>query len=179
MSKNELVVLGFLNQKPMHGYQLHQEIEKTGMEIWAEVKLSSIYNTLNRLEVKHMVEAKREKPGKMPERSVYHVTKGGKEKLASLLEQVLSDNRIRPANLMLGIFFIKGLPKRKALECLKAKVELMEKLNQSLILAEKDAGGDKPFPWAFFMRGTIDHLRNGIKRIDDLTKHIQRMHSWR
>jgi DNA-binding PadR family transcriptional regulator len=179
MSKNELVVLGFLNQKPMHGYQLHQEIEKTGMEVWAEVKLSSIYNTLNRLEEKHMVEAKREKPGKMPERSVYHVTRDGKEKLASLLEQVLSNKRIHPANLMLGIFFIKGLPKRKALECLKTKVEVMEKLHQSLLEAEKDIGAKKPFPWTFFMRGTIDHLRDGIKRIDDLTKHIQRMHSWK
>jgi DNA-binding PadR family transcriptional regulator len=179
MSKNELVVLGLLNQKPMHGYQLHQEIDKTGMEIWAEVNLSSIYNTLNRLEEKEMVEAKREKPGKMPERSVYHITKTGKKKLASLLEQVLSDNRIRPADLMLGIFFIKGLPKRKALDCLESKVEVMQKLLQGLLKAEKNAAGDTPFPWTFFMRGTIDHLRNGIKRIDDLTKHIQRMQSWK
>ena len=179
MSKNELVVLGFLNQKPMHGYQLHQEIERTGMEIWAEVNLSSIYNTLNRLEQSRMVKAKREKPGRMPERSVYHISKTGKEKLASLLEQVLRDNRIRPANLMLGIIFIKGLPKRKALECLKAKVEVMEKLHQGLLGAEKDTGADKPFPWTFFMRGTIEHLRSGIKRIDDLTKHIQRMSSWK
>jgi DNA-binding PadR family transcriptional regulator len=179
MSKNELVVLGLLNQKPMHGYQLHQEIEKTGMEIWAEVNLSSIYNTLNRLEEKKMVQAKREKPGRMPERSVYHLTKGGREKLTSLLEQVFSDDKISPANLMLGTFFIKGLPKRKALECLKAKVKVMEKLLQSLLRAEKEAGGDKPFPWAFFMRGTIDHLSNGIKRTNDFTKHIQRMKSWK
>jgi DNA-binding PadR family transcriptional regulator len=179
MSKNELVVLGLLNQNPMHGYQLHREIEKTGMEIWAEVNLSSIYNTLNRLEQNEMVEAKREKPGKMPERSVYHITKSGKEKLACLLEQVLSDRRIRPADLMLGIFFIKGMPKRKALDCLKSKVDVMQRFLHGLMQAEKDAGGDTPFPWAFFMRGTIDHLKNGIKRIDDLAKHIQRMRSWK
>jgi DNA-binding PadR family transcriptional regulator len=179
MSKNELVVLGLLSQKPMHGYQLHQEIEKTGMEIWAEVNLSSIYNTLNRLEEEEMVEAKREKPGKMPERSVYHVTKTGKKKLASLLEQVLSDKRIRPADLMLGIFFIKGLPRRKALDCLESKVEVMQKLLKGLQHAERAAEGNLPFPWTFFMRGTIDHLKNGIKKIDDLTKHIKRMHSWK
>jgi len=179
MSKNELVVLGLLNQKSMHGYQLHQEIERTGMEIWAEVNLSSIYNTLNRLEQSKMVRPKKERPGRMPERSVYHITKSGKEKLAFLLEQVLSDNKIRPADLMLGIFFVKGLPKRKALDCLKSKVEVMQKLLQGLLKAEKSAAGDTPFPWAFFMRGTIDHLKNGIKRIDDLTKHIQRMQSWK
>jgi DNA-binding PadR family transcriptional regulator len=179
MSKNELVVLGLLNQKPMHGYQLHQEIERTRMEIWAEVNLSSIYSTLNRLEQNKMVRAKKERPGKMPERSVYYIAKSGREKLARLLEQVLSDKRIRPADLMLGIFFIKGLPKRKALDCLKSKVEVMDKLLQSLVKAEKDIGRDSPFPWAFFMRGTIDHLKTGITRIDDLTKYIKRMRSWK
>ena len=179
MSKNELVVLGLLNQKPMHGYQLHHEIEKTGMELWAEVNLSSIYNTLNRLEEKEMVEAKREKPGKMPERCVYHITKKGKEELASLLEQTLQDKRIRPANLMLGIVFIKGLPKIKALECLKFKIEIMQNLLQGLLKAEKHGGEDMPFPWTFFMQGTIDHLRAGIKRIEGLMKHIQRMRIWK
>ncbi len=179
MSRNELVVLGLLNQKPMHGYQLHQEIQRTGMEVWAEVNLSSIYNTLNRLEQGRMVKEKKERPGKMPERSVYHITKTGRKKLAFLLEQVLSDNRIRPANLMLGTFFITGLPKRKALDCLESKVEIMQKLLQSLLQAEKDSGGNKPFPWTFFLRGTIDHLKNGLARIDGLRKHIQRMRSWK
>ncbi|MGB7062476.1 MAG: PadR family transcriptional regulator, partial [Candidatus Zixiibacteriota bacterium] len=173
MSKNELVVLGLLNQKPMYGYQLHQEIERTKMEIWAEVNLSSIYNTLNRLEQSKMVKARKERPGRMPERSVYRITEGGREKLACLLEQVLRDNRIRPADLMLGIFFIQGLPKRKALDCLKSKVEVMKELLQGLLKAEKDVAGNTPFPWAFFMRGTIDHLKNGITRIDDLTRYIQ------
>jgi len=179
MSRNELVVLGLLNQKPMHGYQLHQEIERTKMEIWAEVNLSSIYNTLNRLEQSKMVKARKERPGRMPERSVYRITKDGKDKLAGLLEQVLSDNRIRPADLMLGIFFIKGMPKRKALDCLGSKVEVMQRLLHGLMQAEKDAGDHAPFPWAFFMRGTIDHLKAGITRINDLTKYIQRMRSWK
>ena len=179
MSRNELVVLGLLNQKPMHGYQLHQEIETTGMEIWAEVNLSSIYNTLNRLEKSKMVRARKERPGKMPERSVYRITKTGKENLAYLLEQVLSDNRIRPTDLMLGIFFIKGMTKRKALDCLKSKVEVMDKLLQGLLKAEKDVAGNSPFPWAFFMRGTIDHLKAGVTRIDDLIKYIQGMRSWK
>jgi DNA-binding PadR family transcriptional regulator len=179
MSRNELVVLGLLNQKPMHGYQLHQEIETTGMEVWAEVNLSSIYNTLNRLEQSNMVKARKERPGRMPERSVYRITKEGKDKLASLLEQVLSDKRIRPADLMLGVFFIKGLPKRTALDCLKSKAEVMDKLLQGLLKAEKEVGVNSPFPWAFFMRGTIDHLKAGITRINDLTKYIQRMRSWK
>jgi DNA-binding PadR family transcriptional regulator len=179
MSRNELVVLGLLNQEPMYGYQLHREIQRTGMEIWAEVNLSSVYNTLNRLQQSRMVREKKEKPGRMPERSVYHITKTGKGELASLLRQVLGHNRIRPADLMLGIFFIQGLPKREALDCLKSKVEVMQKLLDGLIQAERGVSSRAPFPWTFFMQGTIDHLKNGIERIDDLTKHIERMRSWK
>ncbi len=179
MSKNELVVLGLLNQKPMHGYQLHHEIERTGMEVWAEVNLSSIYNTLNRLEQNKMVTARRERPGKMPERSVYNITKKGKEKLAGLLERTLGDKRIQPANLMLGVFFIGGLSKRKAIGCVKSKIQVMEKLLGGLARARKDVGKEKPFPWSFFLQGTIDHLRTGIKRMDDLVKHMETIRTWK
>jgi DNA-binding PadR family transcriptional regulator len=179
MSRNELVVLGLLKQKPMYGYQLHQEIRRTGMEIWAEVNLSSIYNTLNRIQQSGMVREKKEKPGRMPERSVYHIAEKGKKKLTSLLRQIFSDDRIRPADLMLGIFFIQGLPKREALDCLKSKVGVMQKLLESLIQAKKGASRSMPFPWTFFMRGTIDHLKNGMESLNDLTRHIERMRSWK
>lgn len=179
MTKNELVVLGLLNQKPMHGYQLYHEVERTGMEHWAQVNLSSIYNTLNRLEQKEMIEAKREKPGKMPERSVYRITKKGKDELAHLLEQALRDNRIHPTNLVLGVAFIKGLPKRKALDCLKFRKEIMQELRRHLVKANKDGGENMPFPWAFVMQRTMDHLTLGIRRLGDLVKQIQRMRNWK
>lgn len=179
MSKNELVVLGFLNQKPMHGYQLYQEIERIGMEHWAQVNLSSVYNTLNRLEGNRMIQAKREKPGKMPERSVYRITKEGKGKLASLLEQTLLDKKMHSPNFMLGIIFIKGLPKGRALRCIRFRVELMQKLLRSLLLVEKDGTENMVFPWEFMIQRTIDHLRLGIRRLNELEKQMQAMRSWR
>lgn len=179
MSKNELVVLGLLNQKPMHGYQLHQEIEKTGMELWAEVNLSSIYNTLNRLEDNEMVEAKREKPGKMPERSVYRITKKGKEELALLLEQTLKDKRMHPSNLVVGVAFIKGLPKRKAVDCLKFRQDMMEKLLKHLLKVNRHEGGNVPFPLVFVIQNAIDHLKLGIKGIEGLVDHIRKVRNWK
>ncbi len=179
MTKNELVVLGLLNQKPMHGYQLYHEIERTRMEFWAQVNLASIYNTLNRLEQRKMIEPKREKPGRMPERSVYRITKKGKEKLASLVEQTLKDNRIPQANVVVGVAFIKGLPKRKAVDCLKYKKEFFQKTLKHLLKAEKDEGKDMPFPWEFILQSAINHLRQGIKSINALIEQIQKMRNWK
>ncbi len=179
MSKNELVVLGLLNQKSMHGYQLYHEIERTRMEYWAQVNLASIYNTLNRLEQGKMIGAKKEKPGKMPERSVYHLTKKGKEKLASLLEQTLKGNRMDPTNFVVGVALIKGLPKRKALDCLQFRKGVLQKDLTQLIKANKDEAGRMPLPLGFVVQSAIDHLRLGIKEIDGLLKQIQKMRNWR
>ncbi len=179
MTKNELVVLGLLDQKPMHGYQLYHEIERTRMEHWAQVNLASIYNTLNRLEQRRMIEPKREKPGRMPERNVYHITKKGKEKLASLVEQTLKASQIPQSNFVVGVAFIKGLSKRKALDCLKYKEEIFQKTLKHLLKADKDEGEDMPFHWNFILHSGIDHMRLEIKRIDGLIKQIQRMRNWK
>ncbi len=179
MTKNELVVLGLLNQKPMHGYQLYHEIERTRMEFWAQVNLASIYNTLSRLKQRKMVEAKKEKLGRMPERSVYRITKKGKEKLATLVEQTLKDNRIPHSNFVVGVAFIKGLPKRKALECLRFKKDFFQKTFKHLLKVNQDEGKEIPFPWGVILQSAIDHLRLGIKRLDDLVRQIQKMRNWR
>jgi DNA-binding PadR family transcriptional regulator len=179
MSKNELVVLGLLNQKPMHGYQLHHEIQSAGMEYWAQVNLSSIYNTLNRLERQGMVEAKREKPGKMPVRSVYHLTKSGKQELGVLVEQTLKDERMHPNNLVVGVAFIKGLSKRKALDCLDSKRERMQKLLRHMLKLNKQEGGGVSFPLVFVIQSALEHLRLGVKEIDGLIRQIRKMRSWK
>jgi DNA-binding PadR family transcriptional regulator len=179
MTKNELVVLGLLNRKPMHGYQLHHEIVKTGMEYWAQVNLSSIYNTLNRLKRKGMVEAKREKPGKMPARSVYHLTKSGKEKLAFLVEQTLRDDRMHPHNLVLGVAFIRGLVKREALSCLEVKREGMQKLLKRMTEVDRQQRGNVPLPLGFVIQSALDHLKLGIKEISGLIRQIQKMPVWK
>ena len=121
MSKNELVVLGLLNEMPMHGYQLYHEIEKRNMESWAQVNLASVYNTLDRLRRAKMVEAKKEKPGKMPEREVFHITRKGRQKLSSLVEEAITDDRMPENNFCVGVAFLFGLSKKKALECLETK----------------------------------------------------------
>ncbi len=179
MTKNELVVLGLLDQKAMHGYQLYHEVERTRMEFWAQVNLASVYNTLSRLELRKMVEAKKEKPSRMPERIVYHLTKKGKEKLASLVERTLKDNRIPHSNFVVGVAFIKGLPKRKALDCLRFKKEFFQKTLKHLLNVNKNEGKDIPFPWGVVLQAAIDHLKLGIKRLDDLVKQIQRMRNWK
>jgi DNA-binding PadR family transcriptional regulator len=160
VTKNELVVLGLLNEMPMHGYQLYHEIDKRNMEAWAQVNLASVYNTLERLRRARMVEAKKEKPGRMPEREVFHITRQGKRKLASLVEEAVTDDRMPENNFCVGVAFLLGLSKKKALECLE---ESQDKL---------------PLNWRFLLGYGIDHVRMDVKKIEVLKRKISKLRSW-
>ncbi|MCK4428077.1 MAG: helix-turn-helix transcriptional regulator [candidate division Zixibacteria bacterium] len=178
MSKNELVVLGLLNEMPMHGYQLYHEIEKRNMESWAQVNLASVYNTLDRLRRAEMVEAKKEKPGKMPEREVFHITRKGRQKLSSLVEEAITDDRMPENNFCVGVAFLFGLSKKKALECLETKKKRLKKVAKHLESLRKDPDQDLPLNWRFLLGYGIDHLRLDVKRIEDLRRKVFKLKSW-
>jgi DNA-binding PadR family transcriptional regulator len=178
MTKNELVVLGLLNQKPMHGYQLYHEIERSNMETWAQVNLASIYNTLDRLRKSKMVEAKKEKPGKMPEREVYHITPKGKKKLSNLVEEVLTEHRMPENNFCVGIAFLFGLSKKKALECLEVKRKNLKRVAEHLEDLRKDFHHQLPLNWKFLLGYGIDHIHLDIKKVEEIKRTISKIKNW-
>jgi len=178
MTKNELVVLGLLNQEPMHGYQLYHEIEKRYMETWAQVNLASIYNTLDRLKRDQMVEAKKEKPGRMPEREVFHITPKGKKRLSHLVEEALTDHHMPPDNFAVGVAFLFGLSKKKALECLEKKGNCLKKAKAHLENLGRELNRCLPVNWKFLLRHGIDHIQLNIKSIEDLKRKISKLRSW-
>jgi DNA-binding PadR family transcriptional regulator len=178
MTKNELVVLGLLNERPVHGYQLYHEIEKRNMEAWAQVNLASIYNTLDRLRRAKMVEAEKEKPGKMPEREVFHITRKGKIKLSSLVEEAITDDRMPENNFCVGVYFLFGLSQKKTLECLEMKRRRMKKLAEHLEDLKADPDRRMPINRKFLLGYGMDHVRLDIKRIEDLIRKISKLKSW-
>jgi DNA-binding PadR family transcriptional regulator len=177
MTKNELVVLGFLSQRPMHGYQLYHEIEKRNMESWGLVNMASIYNTLDRLRRAKMVEAKREKPGKMPERVVFHITAKGKKRLSYLVEDAITDERMPENNFAMGVIFLFGLSKKKALECVEVKKKHFKRILERVEGLKKDSS-HMPLNWKFLLRYGVDHLRLEVKKVEELKKTISKMKSW-
>jgi DNA-binding PadR family transcriptional regulator len=172
MTKNELVVLGLLSEMPMYGYQLYQEIERREMEHWAQVNLASIYNTLHRLQRKKLIEGRGEKPGKMPERLVYHITSKGKERLGELVEMALYENKMPQDSFIVGVFFLQGLSKGRVLDCLSKKKRQFQKIIQQIQKLYADAGRKIPPNWEFIMKRGISHLKLDIKLIDKLINQV-------
>ena len=82
----EYVLLGFLCLKPMHGYELHQQMKQHLGEIW-HISQSQVYNILKRLEGNDFISAVREDQEKLPDRIIFHIMEGGRDHFADWLNQ--------------------------------------------------------------------------------------------
>ena len=45
-----LILLSFLRQRPMHGYEIQRLIQASRMDIWTNILSGSIYYALNKME---------------------------------------------------------------------------------------------------------------------------------
>jgi DNA-binding PadR family transcriptional regulator len=174
MTRNELVVLGLLREKPMYGYQLYQEVEKREMEHWAQVNLASIYNTLNRLQKDKLILGKGERPGKMPERKVYHITSKGRKRLEDLVQMALNEQKMPQDSFIVGVAFLQGLSKEKILNSLSQKKEQLRKVVDRIEKIYQEGCCKMPFNWKFILETGIFHLRASIKNLDELMRLVKR-----
>jgi len=77
----ELVVLGLLNEKPRYGYEIKTVVDHVMSHI-IDMTSGSLYYTLKKLREQELIEESGiEKIGRRPERSIYKITKKGKDLL--------------------------------------------------------------------------------------------------
>jgi DNA-binding PadR family transcriptional regulator len=80
----EYSLLGLLGERPMHGYELHQELSrKTGLGLVWSVKQAQLYAILAKLEAEGLIAAEVVAQGNRPPRKVFHLTQGGQAVYAS------------------------------------------------------------------------------------------------
>lgn len=80
----EYVLLGFLNQQPAHGYDLHERIEAELGQIW-HISLSQTYNILNRLETQGYIAGVLQEQEKLPARKRFRLTAAGRRRFEDWL----------------------------------------------------------------------------------------------
>lgn len=126
MNKSNLVVLGFLNRKPMYGYEIIQFTKMKGLDIWAGIKMPSIYKALQRLETKKNISGKQVVEGNNPPRKVFTITKAGTEHFREILKYFLESKGELNADFWMAISFMeKGISKKLFLKLLDHRLNLM------------------------------------------------------
>jgi DNA-binding PadR family transcriptional regulator len=138
LSNIELILLGMVYEKPSYAYEIDKEIEAREMRRWVKIGVASVYQVLEKLAKKGMLESKREKEGKMPERRRYYLTKEGRKELARGAAQLLSELEWYFLDLNVGLVCSDILPREEVTRCLaerlrkvKANLSKMTRLHQN------------------------------------------------
>ncbi|MBG0826449.1 PadR family transcriptional regulator [Planomonospora sp. ID67723] len=121
-----MLVLGLLQQRPMHGYEITQLMAEAELDRWTPVLPGSVYYALNKLEKDGLVRTEAEERTGDRLRKVYAITEEGRAELNRLLLDALA----RPPHgvqsaLALAATWIHLLPREAALARLaRAEAEL-------------------------------------------------------
>jgi DNA-binding PadR family transcriptional regulator len=93
--ERELLLLGLLRKREMHGYQLSEFME-THLALFFDIKKATAYSLLGKMEKKGWVTSRKEQEGKRPPRRVFAITAEGESLFQALLRGALPEYR-RPA----------------------------------------------------------------------------------
>lgn len=79
LSNIEIILLRFVKSSPSYAYEIEKMIEKRNIRNWVKIGGATVYQVLDRLCKKNLLEYKLEKEGNMPERKRYYITPLGNE----------------------------------------------------------------------------------------------------
>lgn len=83
----DLVLLGLLNEQPMHGYQANLELERRCIRDWAAISRPQVYYSLEKLAKQGLIAAHKDAAAAAgPDRQVYATTRKGDSTLKRALE---------------------------------------------------------------------------------------------
>jgi DNA-binding PadR family transcriptional regulator len=120
--ERELLLLGLLRRREMHGYQLSDFME-THLAMFFDIKKATAYNLLGKMEERGWVTSHEEQEGKRPPRRVYAITPAGEALFQELLRAALPEYRraAYPGNV--PFLFMDALPEEELEDLLDQRRE--------------------------------------------------------
>lgn len=153
-------ILGFLNYKPLSGYDLKSVFDMSVNHFWPADQ-SQIYRTLSKLAEAGLTTVEVVEQDDRPDRKVYHITEPGRDELRRWLTTPMQPKDKRIAELV-QVFFAGQLDDNEILDIFHRQAEhcnsVLEKLRR--VPTQCDAGEltDCPPPRdAFFWMLTLDY----------------------
>lgn len=87
MSIVDLMLLGFLKEKPMNAYEIKKTAEQRNLTWWIKISYPSMYRNINKLAEKDYIDGEVVKEGEMPEKTIYTINEKGEEYFIELMEK--------------------------------------------------------------------------------------------
>jgi DNA-binding PadR family transcriptional regulator len=159
-TKIDLLLLGLLLDRPMHGYEVYQQIQAEGIDAWFNVSMAGVYYSLGKLRDLGLVVESQQRGGRSTRKSIYHLTEEGRSAFFEAMKtQAVSEEQVY-LDYDLVIYLLNKLPLQRATALLEQhQAHLSEQAQQvEATLASKRASGDSPLTLA-----VLDHQRRYLE----------------
>lgn len=174
----EHAILGFLQYKPMTGYDLKKIFDTSVRHFWPADQ-SQIYRTLAKLAEQGLAEQEIIEQSDRPDRKVYHITVAGREELRSWLAGPFPMEESRSAPLV-QVFFSGQLPDAEILAKFEQAAAMMRAVLERYERVPGLAEGyirevDDPresFFWMLTLDLGIRTMRANLEWVEDVIERI-------
>jgi DNA-binding PadR family transcriptional regulator len=155
-TKIDLLLLGLLLDRPMHGYELYQQIQSEGIDDWFNVSMAGVYYSLGKLRDQGLVAESRQRGGRSARKSIYRLTDEGRTGFfAAMEEQAVRQEKVYQ-DYDIIIYLLNKLPLQKAASLLAQHesflAEQMREVEAALAASTGDAGSP-------LKQAILDHRR--------------------
>src|SRR5690606_5582305 len=118
-----IAVLGLLDERPMHPYEMFQTLVSRGEDRLVKVRPGSLYHTVSRLADQKLVRADGvDREGNRPERTTYRITDEGREVLRTRIAEILRAPCPEYPEFLIGLAESPSLPADQVAELLRERI---------------------------------------------------------
>ncbi len=173
-TKIDLLLLGLLLDRPMHGYELFQQIQAEAIDGWFNVSMAGVYYSLGKLRDQGLVAESRQRGGRSARKSIYRLTEDGRAAFFAAMEgQAVSQDKVH-LDYDVVIYLLNKLPLQRAIDLLEQHQAFLVQQAGDLLaaLAEERKNGRSPLKLAI-----LDHKRRFLEMeqdwLADVIRNIQ------
>lgn len=167
-----IAVLGLLDERPMHPYEMFQTMVSRGEDRLVKVRPGSLYHAVSRLADQGLVCAGGvDREGNRPERTTYRITGEGRATLRSRIAELLCDPAPEYPEFLMGLAESHSLPADEVVVLLRERIahldaELAE-LDSMIAVAGTRVSARRYWLVLPYQRETIRAQRDWLDRMVD------------
>ena len=120
-TKTDLLLLGLLLDRPMHGYELYQQIQSEGIDRWFSISAAGVYYSLRKLRDQGWVMESRPTGGGSSRKATYHLTDEGRGAFFTAMEAELASHEESCLEYDLVIYLLNRFPWQRAIPQLEKR----------------------------------------------------------
>jgi DNA-binding PadR family transcriptional regulator len=142
ITRTDLLLLGLLLNRPMHGYKVYQQIQGESIDTWFNISGAGVYYSLGKLRDQGLVTEIRQRGGRSTRKAIYRLTDKGRTTFFETLETELACREDCYLNYDLAIYLLNRLPLRRAIPRLEERqaylAEQVEEVQAALAAEQND-----------------------------------------